>query len=72
MIGGLEANDLGRAGKKKKWVAGLDGGMVRVWFGFFSFSFLFISFQPFYSKSYQVFQKGPFNHTINQKPVHST
>jgi hypothetical protein len=65
---------LGCAGKKEKgegwavWAGWWE--WVRVWF--FSFSFLFISFQPFYSKSFQVFQKELINHTIKQKPMHST
>jgi hypothetical protein len=48
------------------WMVGMGEGLV------FSFSFLFISFQPFYSKSFQVFQKELINHTIKQKPMHST
>jgi hypothetical protein len=57
MIGGLEAKDLGRAGKKKKWVAGLDGGMVRVWFGFFHFLFFLFLFNLFTQNLIKFFKK---------------
>jgi hypothetical protein len=59
-----------------RW-AGLDGGMGDL-FGFLFFSFLFFSipFSHFFFKlllkNFSKFLNQLLNHTINQKPMHST
>jgi hypothetical protein len=62
---------VGRAGEKGKGQAGLEWVRVRVGcFVFFQF-FSLISFQTFTQNLFKILNQL-LNHTINQKPMHST